>query len=183
WRWSGSAVARACQDAIAETRCAVDTARAGEIILLESEARIYVLWPPEKLFSNESSPPPTSNESSIVLKVLYGDIAFLLTADAEAQAEGAMIARYGGFLRSNFLKVAHHGSRSSSSAPFLETVGPAVAGVSVGLHNSFHHPSSEVLSRLEASHTAIRRTDREGALILETDGAHLWQVDWRSSDP
>jgi len=180
---SSSALARSCRGAIAETRCSVDTARTGRIFPLEPAARVYVLWPPAAQPTNPRGHLATSNEGSVVLKILYGNISFLLTADAEAEAEGAMIARYGSSLRSTFLKVAHHGSRSSSSAPFLENVTPSVAGVSVGLHNKFHHPSPEVLSRLEEAHAAIRRTDRDGALILESDGRALWQVDWRSSDP
>lgn len=183
WGGSRSAVSASCQNAIASAGCTVVTAHAGQIIPLAPDARMYVLWPPDSLLTVERNRPAKNNNTSVVLKVLYGETSFLFTGDAESDAEGRMIDRYGTFLHSTFLKVAHHGSNSSSSARFLEAVSPAVAGVSVGRHNAFRHPSPEVLTRLLASGAVVRRTDREGALILETDGARLRVLAWRSGNP
>jgi competence protein ComEC len=78
------------------------------------------------------------------------------------------------------LKVGHHGSRYSSTGAFLDAVEPAVAIISVGARNSFGHPTPEVLGRLEAAGARIYRTDRDGAVILETDGITLSITRWAS---
>jgi competence protein ComEC len=78
------------------------------------------------------------------------------------------------------LKVGHHGSRFSSTGEFLAATRPAVAVISVGARNPFHHPTPDALARLEAAGARIYRTDRDGALILETDGASLWVTRWAS---
>ncbi len=76
------------------------------------------------------------------------------------------------------LKVAHHGSRFSSTAPFLERARPRLAVISVGARNPFRHPSAEALARLEAAGARVYRTDRDGAVILETDGRVLRVTAW-----
>jgi competence protein ComEC len=76
--------------------------------------------------------------------------------------------------------VGHHGSRFSSSAPFLDAARPAFAIVSAGARNPFRHPAPETLARLEAADTRVYRTDRDGAVIVETDGAQLWVTRWAS---
>jgi competence protein ComEC len=74
--------------------------------------------------------------------------------------------------------VAHHGSRSSTGAPFLAAARPRVAVISVGARNPFRHPSPEALARLEAAGARVYRTDRDGAVILETDGTVLRVTAW-----
>jgi competence protein ComEC len=73
----------------------------------------------------------------------------------------------------NFLKVAHHGSKTSTTAPFLSAAHPAFAAISVGRDNSFGHPSPEVTERLEAAGVRVYRTDRDGAITASTDGGTL----------
>jgi competence ComEA-like helix-hairpin-helix protein len=119
--------------------------------------------------------PPTvegkgSNAASIVLKVTYGAVSFLLTGDAEKSAEGYMLETYGDKLRSTVLKAGHHGSNASSAEAFLKAVKPEVVVVSVGPRNKFHLPDEEALGRLQATGARIYRTDYQGAIVITTNG-------------
>lgn len=143
-------------------------------------ARLYVLWPPHgKGPQDGSRRRGTSNNSSIVFRLVYGSVAILFTGDAEKDAESAMIRSYGGFLASAVLKVAHHGSESGTSGEFLDAVRPDVAIISAGLRNRFGHPSGALLGRLERTGARVLRTDREGAVVLSTDGVSVRDVRWR----
>jgi competence protein ComEC len=115
----------------------------------------------------------TLNNQSVVLRLSCpafgkGGVSFLLTGDIEMKGEEAILEKKV-FLKSTFLKVPHHGSRTSSGKEFLSTVSPEVALFSVGAHNSYRHPHPEVLAAYEASGIKIYRTDRDGALIVEAD--------------
>ena len=100
---------------------------------------------------SKSSRRASSNNASIVFKLVYGHVSFLFTGDAERDSETGLIRSFGSFLGSTVLKVAHHGSDSGTSQEFLDAVRPAVALVSVGLHNRFGHPSPSLLGRLGAA--------------------------------
>jgi competence protein ComEC len=104
------------------------------------------------------------NDRSCVLRVATASAAALLTGDVEARAEGEMLARDRGRLRADVLLVPHHGSKTSSTAAFVDAVAPAVAILSVGHRNRFGHPHAAVVARYGARGVALRRTDREGAL-------------------
>jgi competence protein ComEC len=152
----------------------------GEKLAVAECARLYVLWPARgRTPSSASSLRVPSNNASIVFKLVYGDVSFLFTGDAEKESETGMIRSFGSFLRSTVLKVAHHGSDSGTSPEFLDAVHPAVALVSVGLHNRFRHPSPPLLGRLGDAGARVLRTDREGAVILATDGRTVRQLAWR----
>ena len=97
------------------------------------------------------------NNSSIILKLTYGNVSFLFTGDTE----------------SDVLKVAHHGSNTSSSNAFLKKVNPKYAIISVGTGNSYGHPKSVILDRLEKLGTKIYRTDELGTIIVTTDGEKI----------
>jgi competence protein ComEC len=152
----------------------------GESITAAQCARLYVLWPGRP---RTGSTPPSrrggSNNASIVFKLVYGDVSFLFTGDAEKESEMRMIRSFGSFLRSTVLKVAHHGSDSGTSQEFLDAVRPDVALVSVGLHNRFRHPSAALLRRLDAARVRVLRTDRDGAVVLATDGRSVRELPWR----
>ncbi|MFN2433508.1 MAG: ComEC/Rec2 family competence protein [Gemmatimonadota bacterium] len=120
-----------------------------------------------------------TNDASLVLLVGYRDLRVLLTGDVGAEVERQLAAAYGDSLRADVLKVAHHGSRSSSAPELLDRIGACVALISAGRDNRFGHPHSEVLSRL-GSRTTIRRTDLEGALLLGSDGRHYEVRGWSS---
>ncbi len=109
------------------------------------------------------------NETSTVIRVAFGDQSILFTGDLEAPGEAEILAEKLP-IKSNLLKVGHHGSRTSSTAAFLQAVAPQVAVISVGYHNSFGHPHAETLARLAAGKTRVYRTDRSGAVRVVTDG-------------
>ena len=110
-----------------------------------------------------------TNNTSIVLRVVYGATSFLFTGDAET-AEEADLLDSGTALQSTVLKVGHHGSDTSSSEAFLEAVAPQYAVISVGKSNSYGHPSDEVLARLDCLGAVIYRTDLAGDILCTSDG-------------
>jgi competence protein ComEC len=120
------------------------------------------------------APPPrapwrTRNDDSVVMALRYGEIVLLLTGDVEAKGESTLDVP-----RTFALKVAHHGSRSSSTPGFLARAAPRVAIVSVGNHSRFGHPHPEVVARYQGAGVSLLRTDRDGAITLSTDGKHVW---------
>lgn len=118
------------------------------------------------------------NETSVVLKIVYGQTALLFPGDAERFSEEHLLL-HARALDSDLLKVGHHGSRTSSAEEFLRAVTPRVAVISVGKYNLFAHPHAEVLQRYQKLGITTERTDEAGALIFETDGGNLAQVHWR----
>ena len=122
-------------------------------------------------------PPPGANDQSLVLRLDWRGVSLLLAGDLGPRGEALLLERAGP-VRALALKVAHHGSRFSSTAPFLERVRPRLAVISVGARNPFRHPSGEALVRLEAAGARVYRTDRDGAIILETDGRILRVTAW-----
>lgn len=110
-----------------------------------------------------------SNEESLVLHARFGETSVLFAGDIHEASEREMLAR-GGLPRADVLKVAHHGSRTSTSEAFLEAIAPTVALVSAGWLNSYGHPHPMVVARLRARGIALFRTDRDGAITLRSDG-------------
>ena len=166
---AGGGATGAClsyRDAARERGSPLSPASRGEMIDVPGCARLYTLWPPRPGVKGGAvrggSP---SNNASIVCKLVYGGISFLLTGDAEKEAESCIARSYGSFLRSDVLKVAHHGSDSGTSAEFLRAVRPELALISAGLHNRFGHPSPALLYRLHAAGARIIRTDVPGAVL------------------
>lgn len=119
------------------------------------------------------------NDAARVLRVELGLASFLLASDIEAAGEQALLAS-GAPLGASVLKVPHHGSRTSSGIALLRAVHPAVAIVSVGARNAYGHPDAGVLGRLAAAGADVYRTDRDGAVLLETDGRVLTVTRWAS---
>jgi competence protein ComEC len=117
------------------------------------------------------------NNNSLVLRLDYGLASIVLAADIEEPAERQLIAAHAP-LRARVLKVAHHGSRESTSAAFLSATRPMIAVISVGPRNPFGHPSAETLDRLGRAGATTYRTDQHGAVILDTDGHHLSITTW-----
>jgi len=129
-------------------------------------AGVTVLHPPG------GWPGDSLNDASLVLRAALGDVAILLTGDVEAGGEAAMRAA-GAPLAAAVVKVPHHGSRTSSSAAFVAAAAPAVAVISVGADNRYRLPAADVEARWAARGACVLRTDRCGAITVETDGAHV----------
>lgn len=110
-----------------------------------------------------------TNNSSIVLRVDFGETSFLFTGDMERQAEADLLEA-GADLSATVLKVGHHGSDTSTSYPFLREIMPTYAVISVGEGNSYGHPSEDTLSRLRDAGTTVYRTDQAGTVVAVSDG-------------
>lgn len=106
------------------------------------------------------------NACSITLKLTHQGASLLFTGDIGAGVEAILAARYGDELSAHVLKVGHHGSATSSSAPFLEKVRPQVSYIEVGAGNSYGHPRQETVGRLQASGSEVRRTDQGGTFSI-----------------
>lgn len=112
------------------------------------------------------------NNYSLVLRVTYGNTAFLLMGDAEAEVEETLLAAKTE-LAADVLVVGHHGSATSSSENFLKAVAPRYAILSVGEDNSYNLPNTGVLTRLKEQGTALYRTDLQGTVTVTSDGENL----------
>ncbi len=135
------------------------TAAAGDTFAV-GEAAVTVLSPAENM--------KTTNDSSLVLRITYGETSFLLMGDAGIAAEKALLSG-GEELQADVLKVGHHGSRTSTSEEFLRAVSPTYAAVSVGPDRS-DLPDDEVLQLLQKYQAETYRTDLDGILIFASDG-------------
>lgn len=117
----------------------------------------------------------SSNNTSIVFRLTHKDIRYLFTGDIEREAEAALVLEYCGtavphstcsVLEAEVLKVAHHGSDTSSNEAFLQAVAPKTAVISVGRNNRFKHPSPRVLKRLDRGAVRVLRTDELGSILM-----------------
>jgi competence protein ComEC len=143
-------------------------AQAGQQIELGDGLRLEVLHAGDIGFDDDSS---IIDNSAVVLRLVYGDFSVLLTSDIFTEAEQSLLdSRF--CLDSTVLKIAHHGSDTSTCPEFLAEVDPQVAVISVGADNTFGHPSPDVLERL--STCRLYRTDQCGTIELITDGHKLW---------
>lgn len=157
-------------DAIDRKHLAIDVPKPGDVLDL-GEAKITFLWPPQNLDDTQD------NNHSIVLRYESEGYTALLTGDIERRAEKALM-QSGADIRCDILKVAHHGSNSSSSQDFLNRAQPRIAIIGVGAGNDYGHPKADVLRRLDDIGTTVYRTDRNGAVtITVVDGKLNVQTD------
>lgn len=149
-----------------------DLARTGQEIDLGDGIKLEILNPPSKFFAGTSS---DVDNNGVVVRLSLGEVSFLLTADIREEAEFELIGQRAN-LKSTVLKVAHHGSKTSTSPEFLAVVDPQIAVISVGADNHFGHPSPEVVDRLQQriGEEKIYRTDNDGTIEFITDGEKLW---------
>lgn len=137
-------------------------------------ARIYSLY--NNLDNNYSK-----NERSGILKIVYGRNSFLFTGDAESTREKILLNVYKSFLKSDVLKIGHHGSSSGTSVNFLKMVNPEISLISAGIQNKFGHPSQKILRRLRSTKSKVYRTDELGAVLLKSTGDSIYVVDWKNN--
>lgn len=127
-----------------------------------------VLWPPR----TDDLTAPSRNNDSVVLRLSFGQRVFLMTGDIEKDAEAALTSAQDD-LRSDIVKVAHHGSHTSSTQDFINATQPKYAIISVGLTSIFGHPHADVLERWRASQAQIMTTGQRGTITISTDGNDL----------
>lgn len=119
-----------------------------------------------------NSVPEDTNNTSIMIRIVYGDTSFLFTADAEQETE-EKILESGQDIESTVLKVGHHGSSTSTSQAFLDAVSPTYAVISCGKDNSYGHPHSETLTKLASARVEVFRTDELGDIYCTSDGSEV----------
>lgn len=155
----------------------VRTVRSGDLLSVDPAVRLYVLHP---------APGPvgrSANNRSVVFRLLAGESSMLLTGDLEEDGEDAVLRRYGDFVRSDVLKVAHHGSNTGTTPRWLDRVRPDRAVISVGRGNSFGHPAPERLSLFHERRVIVTMTMEEGAAWLTTDGRRWRKRVWGRPEP
>ncbi len=143
----------------------IKTAKAGVTILENDNLSARMLAPVGTSYED-------LNNYSAVIKVKYGNVAFLLTGDAEGISEKEMLDS-GADVKVQVLKVGHHGSNSSTSAAFLKAVGPQYTVISVGAGNDYHHPHPSTLDKLKKAGVNVLRTDERGTIVFATDGKEI----------
>ena len=136
-----------------------------------------VLHPTPDYVSKKGPAPMGLNNGSVVIRLAYGSSAVLLTGDIEHETDSDLL-RWGDRLRAKVLKAAHHGSRTSSTAAFMNAVRPDLVAVSCGIRNKFRHPSPEVIRRYEAMGISTYRTDLTGAVEILIDEEGIEARGW-----
>ncbi len=136
-------------------------------ITVEEGVRFKVLWPEENLAGKRVD---DLNNTSLVLKLIYGENSWLLPGDLDSVAENQLVDNVPDQLKANILKVAHHGSSSATGEEFLRLVSPAEALISVGADNDYGHPSLRIINRLKRAGVNIWRTDEKGDMVTTGDG-------------
>lgn len=132
----------------------------------------YTLGEAEFTIVGVNSVPDDTNNTSIVLRIVYGGTSFLFTGDAEQEAENVILAS-GQDIQSTVLKVGHHGSSTSTSEAFLDAVNPTYAVISCGAGNSYGHPHQETLDKLQNKGVEVYRTDLLGDIYCTSDGKEV----------
>lgn len=130
------------------------------------EIEFHFLNPIQETYNN-------LNNYSIVTKMVFGDISFLFTGDAEKEVENDILNK-GYDIKADVYKVSHHGSSTSSSEEFVRAVSPSVGIISCGKNNDYGHPHRETMALLKKMNLKIYRTDEMGSIVLATNGTELF---------
>ncbi|MGD9900287.1 MAG: ComEC/Rec2 family competence protein, partial [Calditrichaceae bacterium] len=150
----------------------------GQVLYVNPICRIYVLHPDKQYLDGVDQNNAKVNNSSIVLKIVYGATSFLLVGDLEKDGE-TYLANYSEFLDADVLKIGHHGSKTSTYDEFLDLVTPGFGVISVGRRNRFYHPNRSTVTRLIDHGVTPLRTDHLGAIVFESDGREVKVINWR----
>ena len=147
WQGEESDNYKEFKEIVKQKRIKIMAVKNADTIFVEKNINIDVLWPDKLNLVNEN----VLNNNSIVCKLKYNNFSMLSTGDIEKIAEEQILQEYKNnlnILKSTILKVAHHGSKTSTTIPFLEAVSPKIALIGVGENNKFGHPNVETLDKL-----------------------------------
>lgn len=147
---------------IKDKELSVNTAKSGLYILNNDDLKIKIIAPNSDSYEN-------LNNYSIVIKIEYRNKSFLFMGDAEVLSEKEITDN----VKSDVIKVGHHGSTTSSSSTFINKVKPKFAIISVGKNNSYNHPHKEIINRYKELGAKVYRTDELGTIVLESDGTNI----------
>lgn len=157
---------------VKEKKINVKIVEGGEKVSIEDNLYFDIIWP----FSDNMISDNSINNNSLVCKLNYKNYSMLFTGDIEAIAEKAILKKYSknlNILKSDILKVAHHGSKTSSITEFIEKIKPKYAIIGVGEDNKFGHPSDSTIQNLEKANIRIYRTDKMGEIEIKTNGKKI----------
>ncbi|GEM_PF-491662 len=173
WPYGGTWIYRNYLEAIWDNGANFVTPRRGDVLNWGPELQVEVLHPTKRLSQSNT------NNASLVIRLTYGETTFLFTGDLETEGgEDAVLAALGtGEIKNisaDVLKIAHHGSASSTCPQWLDAVNPAIAAICVGSGNPYGHPSKEILQLLEANGVEVCRTDLIGTFYISTDGKNIY---------
>ena len=161
---SSSAVYQELENLIKEKNIKEEIIISPEILTFDSGMELDIIFPDKDTAGWDT------NDSSIVSKLIYGGKSFLLTGDLPQKMEKYLVGKYGNFLKSDVLKVGHHGSKNSSSELFVGTVAPTYSVISAGLNNRYGHPARETLDTLNKFGGQILETLGQGMVSFDSDG-------------
>lgn len=156
------------QRIVKNRRVNLHVVQAGNKIRIETNLYFYVLWPTSTNMISDNA----INNNSLVCKLIYKNFSMLFTGDIEEIAEKAILSKYVNkqeVLNADILKVAHHGSKTSSIKEFINAVSPKYAVIGVGKDNKFGHPSEKTLETLNDKNVKIYRTDISGEIMIIID--------------
>jgi competence protein ComEC len=169
--WTGvkhsSAEYRKWADLLDKKNIRAVIARAGQQIKIGDGAFFKILAPFDNLEKESSA---KINNTSVVIRLDHGKNSFLFTGDIEKSVERRLLFEAHELMDADILKVAHHGSKTSSLEEFLQAVSPDLSVIQVGRKNRYGHPAEEVLDRLASVGTTILRNDLDGDIVIESDG-------------
>ncbi|KPJ64324.1 hypothetical protein AMJ44_13015 [candidate division WOR-1 bacterium DG_54_3] len=155
-------------DLVEKNRIKYHLARAGQKINFGKDLKAFIFHPSLPFLADTNS---DANNCSVVFRLQYGKFSMLFTGDNESEGEERILGIFPeSHLASTILKIGHHGSRTSTSDPFLSAVNPRVAVISCGRHNKFKHPHQRTLEKLKSLGIKLYRTDINGALVIRSNG-------------
>ncbi len=161
-------VASTFQKGLVQEGATVTMARTGQVYQLGASTTLTIFAPANNPAMLES------NTASIVVKLTYGEVDFMLTGDAPSSIEEYLVTTYGDKLQSEVLKLGHHGSKTSTSENFINTVAPRYAVVSAGKDNSYGHPHATVVETVKNQGATLVSTADSGSVMFVSDGIDLW---------
>lgn len=145
----------------------------GDVVNIEKDIKFNVLFPTSELIQEN-----VINNNSLVVKLEYKDFKMLFTGDIEEIAEEKLVEIYKDkrILKSDILKVAHHGSKTSTTEKIINQIKPEIALIGVGKNNLFGHPSDEVIKRLEEQNSKIYRTDENSEIMITVNAKGKYYI-------